>query len=163
MRNKDITQEKLKQHLHYDAETGVFTRKTKTANMVKIGEVAGSIHPNGRIYIRVLSTPILAHRLAWLYVYGEMPYMIDHINGNPADNRISNLRVCDRNMNLQNQRKAQKHNKLGLLGVSQKGNRYVAQISINNKIRYLGLFKTPEEAHEAYVSHKRVLHAGCTI
>ena len=92
-----------------------------------------------------------------------MPYMIDHINGNPSDNRISNLRLCDRNINLQNQRKAQKHNKLGVLGVSKYGNSYRAQIHVGTKVKYIGSFKTPEEAHVAYLECKRELHPGCTI
>lgn len=106
-----ITQEQLKQILDYCPETGVFTWKYRGRSQFKSqhgftwfnNNVAGtSPKPNSSGYVAVSTTingvrrtyPV--HRLAWLYVYGEMPSgMIDHINHQRSDNRIENLRVTD--------------------------------------------------------------------
>jgi len=103
-----------------------------------------------------------------LYVYGHMPnHQIDHINLIKDDNRISNLREVSNAGNQQNNRKPFKNNKLGFLGVSElkKGKYlyYSARIGINNKTLFLGSFKTPEEAQDAYIKAKREIHTTCTI
>lgn len=98
-----ITQEELKESLHYDPDTGIFTWR-KSKGPAKKGTVAGKIyksHPY--IKIGVCRHSIDAHRLAWLYVYGEWPTMdIDHINRDPTDNRICNLRHVSRSENNRN-------------------------------------------------------------
>jgi hypothetical protein len=83
--------------------------------------------------------------------------LVDHINGNPLDNRRSNLRTCNKSQNSCN-RGAPRTNKLDLKGVRKIDGRYMAQICKNQKGFYLGLFSTPEEAHEAYKAAARVLH-----
>ena len=89
---------------------------------------------------------------------------IDHINGNKADNRISNLREASRVKNQQNQISAYKSNSTGLLGVSQhKPGVWRARLCVSGKNKSLGLFSSPELAHEAYKEAKRVFHEGCTI
>ena len=106
----------------------------------------------------------LAHRLAWLYVNGYCPPGdIDHINGDRAANRISNLRLATRSENLQNQSKAQKHNKTGLLGVSHRRGKFRAQIRVDGKKMHIGTFPTPEEAHTAYLEAKRQFHPFGTL
>lgn len=109
--------------------------------------------------------PKLAHRLAWLYVYGEWPqHGLDHINGVRLDNRISNLRDVPQTINLENQRKAKGLTKSGFLGVERtRGGKWAARIVANGKRYGLGVFATPEAAHSAYVTAKRKLHEGCTI
>ena len=90
---------------------------------------------------------------------------IDHINGNRTDNRIANLRAVTRGGNMQNQRRAHASNTSGLLGVyyKPKNKKWAAQIQANKKRMNLGLFKTAEEAHTAYLKAKRELHDTCTI
>ena len=105
-----------------------------------------------------------AHRLVWMVVHGEFPGdMIDHINGNPTDNRIENLRVVTHSVNMQNRRTARSTNKTGLLGVSVSGSKFSAEIRIDGTQVCLGRFETAQMAHEAYVNAKRTHHIGCTI
>lgn len=88
---------------------------------------------------------------------------IDHKNGVKDDNRFGNLRQATHLLNQQNQRKAQRKNKAGLLGVCAKRNGFMASIKVNGKNKWLGSFSTPELAHAAYVAAKRKFHEGCTI
>lgn len=104
------------------------------------------------------------HRLAWLYMHGRWPSGdIDHINGNRSDNRFSNLRDVATQTNSENRRCAQKNNKAGLLGVTKRRNGYEARIRVLGRLIYLGLYDTPERAHEVFLQAKRERHAGCTI
>ena len=86
MRNQ-LTQERLKELLHYDPETGYFTWKISPNNAVKVGSVAGTSMNN---YIRIIidHKAYLAHRLAFLYMEGYFPeHEVDHINRIRDDNR----------------------------------------------------------------------------
>lgn len=108
------------------------------------------------------------HRVCWALHYGEWPSgVIDHINGDPTDNRICNLRDVDQSVNCQNRRKAHGNCSSGLIGAHKRTIngvvKYASSIMTRGKSRFLGLFNTPEEAHKAYVSAKRQLHSGCTI
>lgn len=111
-----ITQEYLKSLLSYDTSTGLFvwlyrpgtTREDKIFNTRFFGKVAGRSKPDAYGYntitIRVDGKIeyFRAHRLAWLYVYGEFPpdgVDLDHINYDPWDNRIDNLRIATRSQN----------------------------------------------------------------
>jgi hypothetical protein len=162
-----LTQEYLKSILSYDPETGVFVRKIKTTNSVKIGDMAGYITPYGYISISINRKRQQAHRLAWFYIYGEFPkYDIDHINGIRHDNRIENLRLATRSENMQNLKKAKSDNKsTGLLGtfLDKRDGRIYARIKINKNLIHLGCFETKEEAHEAYLTAKRECHEFGTL
>jgi hypothetical protein len=161
--------EKIKDLLKYDPITGVFIwigKSASRANRVKIGSKAGSYDPKGYIIISIFKVRILAHRLAWYFVHGEFPKNnIDHINCDPSDNRIENLRDISQAINSQNSRTARVNNKSGYLGVhfSKVSNKWTSQITIDRKCKSLGFFKSPEEAHKAYLKAKRELHEGCTI
>lgn len=87
------------------------------------------------------------------------PRIIDHINGNPLDNRKANLRIANKATNGMNRGKAA-CNKTGFKGVifSQNRKRFVAQIRAFNKHRNLGTFDTPEQAHAAYCEAAAKLH-----
>lgn len=152
-----MTVAELKEVLAYDKLTGVFTWRKATAQRVKTGAVAGSVHPSGHIYISIYRKLYAAHRLAWLYMYGQWPTQnIDHIDGNPANNRIHNLRELSHTKNLQAARKARKNSRAGLLGVSYRKdcNKWQARIQKDKRSMSLGLFATAEEAHAAYMAHK---------
>lgn len=160
--SKGLTLDRLKQVIHYDPDTGAFTR-IGSRKRIKLGGVSNAPMGDGHTRMKVDNNPYLSHRLAWFYVHGRWPTYIDHINGIPTDNRISNLREVSHTMNMQNKRVAYCTNKLGLLGVRFKCGRYEAQIYTQGKKIHLGRFDCPNEAHEAYLTAKRLIHAGCTI
>ena len=83
--------------------------------------------------------------------------VVDHINGNRLDNRRKNLRICSQAENLRN-RKRNKNCSSGFKGVYARRNRCQARITARGKCHYLGSFKTPEAAHEAYCKAARSLH-----
>lgn len=144
---KVLTQKELKARYTYDEKTGKIFSKYREV---------GWLHPDGYIRISVDRKLYLAHRLAWLYIYGELPSKeLDHINQNKADNRICNLRLADRHQNSQNTNKARKHSKLGVVGVSKNGNRYTAQIGFKGARIKLGYFDTLEQASACYQNAKR--------
>lgn len=148
----------LKSCLEYNQDTGIFTWiKSKRKSI--IGKVAGSPDRHGYIDINVHGVRSKAHKFAWLYVYGEWPDEIDHINGVKYDNRISNLRKCTKSQNMKN-RKIQKNNKTGYVGVcfDNTCNRYRATAKLNGKKFHLGMYKTAIEASEAYVEFAKKNH-----
>jgi len=156
-----ITQQQLKEILRYDSSTGTFfwIKPATSHSRVIINGEAGSKHSRGYVHISVYGKEYKAHRLAWLYVYGEWPKgEIDHINGVKDDNRISNLRDVDRTTNCQNLQGAYKTNKLDCLGVSKRGKKYFAQIQVNKKKLTVGTFDTLKAANAAYQKAKAALH-----
>lgn len=99
-----ITAAQLREVLNYDPETGVFTWRLSTGQRSKPGRIAGSLDHQGYTRIGVLDSYYSAHRLAWLYMAGEWPALIDHLDGNRSNNRFSNLRVVNQKTNSENQR-----------------------------------------------------------
>jgi hypothetical protein len=161
-----MDQATLKKLLHYDPETGVFRWATTRKSAPKWKQ-AGSTNKIGYVEIRLNYKLYLGHRLAWIYVHGGIPdgMVIDHINGNPSDNRILNLRLGTHAQNCQNRTKAQIDSKTGVLGVcfiEAKG-KYFAQLKLKRKKVWSAYFDTVEEAHSAYVLEKRRRHEFCTI
>lgn len=161
-----FTQNDLKKYLTYDPESGVFTRvhcEYAPANGRRMGKPAGWIARNGYVRIAVCGEEHPAHRLAFVYMNGQWPGEVDHINGIRTDNRWSNLRQVTRGVNNQNRRTAASTSKTGLLGVCANGNGFSATIQVDGIRHCLGTFKTPEEAHAKYLSAKRILHEGNTL
>ena len=161
----EITQEKLKELFNYDPETGIFTRKIKTSNRVKIGDIASWDNGNGYHRININGKQYYCHRLAWLYINGHIEKNIDHINGLRNDNRIKNLRQSESYQNNQNLKICHKDNSSGFLGVSfdKTCNKFVSKIQIKGKSKTIGYFNTALEAHEKYLEEKRAIHEFCTI
>lgn len=143
----------IKQHIKYDAKNGCFYRK-QTNNQHKVGEIAGNKRKNGYVILKVCGVNILAHRLVWLFEYGEWPKeCLDHIDGDKSNNKIKNLREATYAQNKCNS-KVRKDNELGLKGVNfdKKLKRYRARIFYNGKNLSLGSYNTKEEAHAVYVA-----------
>lgn len=159
-----LTAERLRQLVEYDAETGVFTRRGRPR--VKAGKVCGHTKPDGRVLICVDGADYRAHRLAWLYMTGEWPIgEIDHRDGNPSNNAFANLRQVDSSTNKENARRPRSDNKTGLLGVFKhtQYDKFCAQIRVKGKRMHLGVFDDPQTAHAAYIAAKRRLHQGNTL
>lgn len=149
----DLTAGKLREFLRYDPSTGEFTRKYKTKKNAE-GSLTGAIHGTSytRKKVTVGGRVYMAHRLAWLYIYGEWPSMdIDHIDGDACNNRIANLRLATDSQNLGNMKKPIT-NKSGKKGVSwsSAAKKWQSHIRIQGANRYLGLFESVDEAHAAY-------------
>jgi len=158
--SETLTAGPLQEMLHYDPETGVFTWKVSTSNRVRVGSIAGTLNTQGYITIQINNKAYYAHRLAWYFSHGEWPTdQIDHANGVRSDNALANLRACSGAENSQNLGTRKTRTK-GLLGTTWLPDRglWLSQISARGRKLYLGLFPTPEEAHEAYLKAKRELH-----
>jgi hypothetical protein len=156
-----LTQERLKELLSYDPETGVFTNLTKRRGGGLIGDAVGYKRPEGYIQITFDYKRYFAHRLAWFYMYGYFSILqIDHINEIKDDNRIINLRLVTAKQNSQNISKPNIDNTSGFKGVSwSKPNKnWRATIKISGKSKFLGSYNTPEEASEVYLAAKRRYH-----
>lgn len=161
-----LTQEALKSIMEYNPETGDFVRIKTTSANAKKGSIAGCKDTYGRTVIRINNTLHYAHRLAWLYMYGEFPKeLIDHIDMDKGNNRLENLREANKALNAQNKKSPQSNNKTGFLGVSYAkwAKLYRASIHVDGKTKRLGYFKTAEDAHAAYIEAKRSIHPFCTI
>ena len=154
-----IIQDEIKYKLNYNPDTGIFTKKTNSWKF-KIGDVAGFKNKMGYIIIGIKNKQYLAHRLAWLYVYGEFPKLIDHINLNPSDNRICNLREATCSQNFYNKIK-QSNNTSGIKGVTwdKQCNKWKAQIKVLDKNKNLGVFKNIEEAKKVVMEARRKFHS----
>lgn len=159
--------EQIGKILNYNPTTGNLYWKIPLSSKTMVGSLAGSFQKSsGRIVIRIHGKDYKAHRLAWLLTYGKWPDdMIDHIDGNPLNNKIDNLRDVSAHINQQNRKVAQKDNRLGILGVycDKNTGKYIAKIKVNGKSKRIGSFSSIEKAEIAYIMEKRNLHEGCTI
>lgn len=148
-----VTQERLHELLTYDPASGVFTRKVKTSSRARLNKEVGSIDSRGYRQICLLGRLHLAHRLAWVYVYGEWPSeQIDHINRNRLDNRIANLRVVTCSENSQNSG-MWRNNTSGHKGVywNKPRQQWTALMMHARKRLYLGHF---DDQYEAVMARK---------
>ena len=110
-----LTQARLKEVLHYNPDTGAFTwLKSRRSDM--IGKKAGYKVSTGYIHIEIASQSYKAHRLAFLYMVGDIPKYVDHINHNRDDNSWLNVREASRADNARNASRA-KTNTSGVTGV----------------------------------------------
>ena len=158
----EITQQYLHECFCYNKDTGALSwrkrpeshfggdiRRTKISNTKAAGSVVSTSHNNGKgkLYYRVKldGKYYLVHRVIWMWVYGEWPDVIDHINGNGTDNRLANLRSVSIEENNRNLKRCV-NNTSGVTGVTKFRSRWVAHIWGGNKQINLGSFDTFEEA-----------------
>lgn len=163
-----VTHARLRELLHYDPETGVFTRRISTGRhgCHKAGDVVGSQSKNGYVIVAVDGRRHMAHRLAWFYVHGEWPHgLIDHKDTIRNHNWIDNLRPADKSLNAQNRRTGTAGASSRFLGVSwyKRHQLWSAKIALGKKVKFLGYFKEEVDAADAYVAAKRKFHPGCTL
>lgn len=132
-------------HVSYNPDTGLFF------SIVDITKPIGTVNAGGYVVFKVNGKLYYAHRVAYFLCYGDVPYMVDHINGVKHDNRIKNLRLATDEINCHN-RKA-----TGVTSPKQT-KKFAAAITVNKKRKHLGYFFTKEEAHIAYVEAKKIYH-----
>lgn len=159
MKVSELTFELLAELFTYDPESGVLRRKIDRYKRIDEG-VAGSVGARGYLLVGIDNKTYYVHRLVWFMTHGRWPDgVIDHIDGNPLNNKLANLRDASRAINTQNTLKPR--GKQQLLGVSlHRGKYWKAGIKVNGKQTHLGYFKTPELTHEAHMAARRALHAG---
>ena len=123
-----FTVARLRELLHYEPTTGIFTRVVGRRGAAKAGDVAGCLHPNGYIYICVDGKRYMAHRLAHLYMVGAWPpAMIDHRDNCKHNNTWANLRPATGSENQLNA-SARKNNKLGQKNISKNHGSYTVTV-----------------------------------
>jgi HNH endonuclease len=154
------TQEELRKLLRYNSRTGRLFWKKRPESMFKStndcrawnARFAGKeafthvnhMHRRGLIFRQ----SIYAHQVIWRMMTGEAPAEIDHINGNPLDNRWRNLRVAVNGANQKNS-KRRSDNKSGHAGVVRRGDQWIAQFGVNGTTKHIGIYKTKEAAIKA--------------
>lgn len=174
----DITFDKVSALLRYDNISGKLFWKERTPdsckdnqsrpskkmadrwNRVKAGKEAGCYRCPHSVGVRIGNRLYGAHRLAWLLYYGEWPKgFVDHIDRNPKNNTIENLRVVTHAENHRNRAK-QSNNKSGYKGVffNRQCKKWNAKINVNGKPHHLGFFDNPYDAHLAYIDGANTFH-----
>lgn len=151
--SKRISIDTLREALVYDPETGLLHWRVKNNARWRGGGRAGWISKSTGYYVILFKRQkFLLHRVGWALTHNRWPPAdLDHINGDPADNRLVNLREATRSENCANSRRP-KSNTTGFKGVSQtKSGRWHAIIGHNGRTIYGSRFDTPEEAHADYM------------
>ena len=159
---KDLTVELLNELFYIDTGTWRLMRKTIPSNRCNKNKMAGSLGKRGYLVVRINKQQFYEHRIIYAIANGFNPLQnIDHIDGNKLNNNPSNLRDVSQTENMQNITKARKHCVSGIQGafLHKKTGKYTSSITANKVRHYLGMFDTPEQAHAAYMSAKRQMHA----
>lgn len=161
IKNRELTQGRLKELLHYEPGTGCFTWRLPSS-VSKVGDRAGGSHGLGYRSIGVDYNKYLEHTLAWVYMTGEWPENeVDHINGEKSDNRWENLRAATRSENGHN-KPAGRKSRTGFPGVYPHGGLYRARIHIEKETIDLGGHKTIAEARVARLLSEIENFGRCT-
>ena len=143
---------RLSDAFSYDPETGVVTRREARGNR-SAGSAVGTRSSFGHLSVQMEGRTLQVHRVAWALHYGEWPaFDIDHANGIPHDNRITNLRLATASENLRNSRPYRKRSGLPRVVTRARGRRFVARITAQPGCcaQYLGTFDTALGASDAY-------------
>lgn len=150
----------LKSLLAYDTASGCFTWRVWRGGTARVGSIAGSKDRHGYIQIKIDAHLYSAHRLAWLYVTGNVPKeQIDHINGVRDDNRFCNLREASHAENARNSKRPIT-NSSGIKGVDwvARLSKWRAQIGFDGGKHYIGVFTNINDAADAYRSASQKFH-----
>lgn len=170
-----LTQDIVQELLEYNPHTGELFWKMRSPsrfsskricnswNATHAGKKASSSASRNRSQISIFGRNYNTHRIAWLWMTGEWnaDFDIDHINGDPSDNRFANLRRATASQNAANLNFLPKNNTSGALGVSfdrrpaALRKRWLAQIKVGGKYKFIGRYETREEAHGAYMQFKK--------
>lgn len=145
---KTMTLERARELFIYEPETGRLLWRNSNKKRARAGAEAGALHHTGYRHVFFEGHSYYSHRLIWLLERGSWPdQQIDHIDGDPSNNRIGNLRAASNRENARNQ-KIRSTNKSGTMGVywDKRSGKWCAQISIVGARRHLGHFADLSEA-----------------
>lgn len=152
---KHLTQDRVRELFDYNQLTGELFWKVGKSN-VPAGQLVGNLYRNPRrgkyvLQVGVDGKTYYCHRIIYLWVTGKLPAEIDHIDGNPMNNKFSNLRDATHAQNSRNSG-LRRDNKIRLKGVrvQLRTGKYESHITVGGKQIHLGTFPTPELAHAAY-------------
>lgn len=152
-KGRDLNYNFLTSILSYNPDDGVFKWKKSIGQRVKVGETAGWIDKStGYVSIKINNVNYKAHVLAWFYIHKKMPKYVDHINHVKSDNRLINLRDVSHEENHKN-KSLSSNNTSGVCGVyfRKTDNKWTAQIKVNGKSKYLGIYTNKEDAISARI------------
>lgn len=152
-----ITHERVKELFDYHLD-GYLVWKEKKGRNPKISGEAGW-DSNGYRKVTIDGKNHYVHRVVFLFINGFMPKNIDHIDGNPMNNKISNLREATQSQNLMN-KAMQSNNKSGVKGLTwcKTYNKWAARITSNKKYHHVGYFENFDEAVDALAKKRSELH-----
>lgn len=152
MKKTTIDREYAMSLLHYEPTTGRLSWKVRKAQRIHVGDVAGRPNNTGYLQVRIDGVTHCVHRLAWLFVHGELPpYDLDHIDSDRSNNRIANLRLATRSENLENTLlKCTNRSGFKCVHWHKAWGRWLAVIQTKGVKTVLGAFEDPAEASRAY-------------
>jgi len=161
--------------MDFDSSTGVFRWKTSLGGRTKVGKIASGRWPQGDGFdywvIRIHGRSYMAHRLAWVFINGEIPlgHQIDRRNGDTLDNRIENLRLASISRQRCNHGRHPR-NTSGRVGVRWKKDHGKWDISFKGhqiRLDYYGSFETATQARataeESYYGEFRPRNAASRL
>lgn len=144
-----ITLEALNRLFEFDLETGTVTYKVDRYKC-KAGDIVGWVDENGYRRTKFRGQTYFLHKLIWYHVYGTYPSELDHRDGDPSNNSISNLRVATRTQNLGNA-----NIRTGVSGtrgvhMNSERSKWRSMIHYGGRAYFLGDYNTKEEAAAVY-------------
>lgn len=151
MNKPELTQDDVLRLFDYDEDSGVVTRKIRTANRTHVGDVVGCkwTGSNGKSYliVQINKKQYFLHRIIYLHVNGHWPDEIDHEDGNGLNNKLNNLKNVSRAENQRNRRKYST-NSSGYSGVHwhKRYKKWMARIMVEGKRKHLGYFDKLDDA-----------------
>lgn len=141
----------------YDPKTGWFINRI-TRGPARKGKRAGSISHSRYRRIVIGQHRYYEHHLAWFYIYREWPDELDHIDGDPSNNAIANLRLCNRAQNNCNTQSLTGESGLRGAYLDHRSLKWYSKIQFGGQVTYLGSFDTLEEANAAFERAAKQLH-----
>ncbi len=151
-----LTAAEMQSHYTYNPETGLFTHARLGHTTAGFSKGAGDMYK----HLMIAGKRYRAHRLAFLVMTGEIPTVVDHIDGDPTNNKWENLRAVTPQQNTHNTHKPRSKKSKAELGVSWDTLHLLwrAQIRVDYAKYYIGLYDTQEEAALAYWAVKKTVH-----